>query len=99
MTERDIYNEFARLLDFLFVTPGHPAFWQQEPYRSDFFKLFVESYPIHHLHGDRIAETLRETWLKQDDPRHDEKSDVLFEVCQAWTEWRYAWDKKDALSG
>ena len=72
---------------------GSGPFWSQDPYRTDLFSIFRTAYPKGHLHGDHIAELLREQWYPQrPDLTEDQKSDV-WDMCQAWSEWLYAWEE------
>lgn len=80
------YTELPKLIDLLFRNSDHPAYWQQEPYKTDFFRLFVAEPE---LHGDNITDRLREGWLKTTD-RPDEKKEIMLEICSAWNEWQYA---------
>ena len=78
--------------EFLFGGGGQAAHWRQEPYRADFFKAFGSVYEIEPMHGDQVKHFLRERHLTRDDPRREEKLNELTEICDAWTEWKYAWD-------
>lgn len=83
------YERIPKLIDFLFAGGGHPSSWRQEPYKSDFFKVFIQNPD---LHGDQIRQHMRETWLRTT-ARSDEKYEVLGKICDAWDEWKYALEK------
>ena len=84
----DMWSNF----EFLFVGGGQ-SHWRQEPYRSDFFTAFAKVYDLEPMAGDQVMAFLRERHLQKSDPRHDEKTGVLREICDAWDEWAYAWKK------
>ncbi|OJW23407.1 MAG: hypothetical protein BGO49_02195 [Planctomycetales bacterium 71-10] len=92
MTESEVLSQIVEHLDLIFPDGGNGPFWSQEPYRSDLFKLFAASYETCPIHGDRIWLSLKDRWF----PRRnlsEQDSRIVFEICQAWTEWKYAWDK------
>jgi hypothetical protein len=93
------HSEVAPILDrmwkrfeSLFVGTGQPAHWRQGSYRTGFFDVFRETYSIQPLHGEQVADNLKERFLEQNDERYEEKLKVLNEICGAWDEWKYAWD-------
>jgi hypothetical protein len=93
MTELEVFAELCACLDIVFPDDGGGPSWNQEQYRSDFFKVFAKSYDSCPLHGERIERHLEARWVprKNDLSKKDRRS--ISEICQAWEEWRYAWDK------
>jgi hypothetical protein len=87
-----ILDKMWSSFEFLFVG-GDQAHWRQEPYRSDFFAAFAEVYRVDSMHGDQVKAFFGDRHLHKNDPRYDEKMGVLREICDAWTEWEYAWRK------
>jgi len=75
-----------------FLGSGQPGHWRQEPYRSDFFKAFASVYEIEPMDGEQVKRFLKECHLRRDDPRREEKAEELTQICDAWDEWKYAWD-------
>jgi hypothetical protein len=92
MTQPDLYRQLGDYLDGIFPDGGGGPFWGQEPYRSDLFKLFAASHDSCHLHGDQIWQHLKDQWFPGK-KLSEEDSNTVFDLCQAWSEWRYAWDK------
>jgi hypothetical protein len=81
-------------LALLFAAGGQPAHWRQEPYRSDFFAAFAKVYRVDPaVDGERVKAFLGDQRPYKSDPRYDEKMDELAEICDAWTEWAFAWKK------
>jgi len=80
-------------IEFLFAGGGQPGNWRQEPYRSDFFEVFVQMQQIASMDGDQVARLLRERHLRSDDPECEQKSEIVNEIRDAWNEWEYAWTK------
>jgi hypothetical protein len=93
MMQPDLYRQLGGYLDDIFPDGGGGPFWGQEPYRSDLFKLFAASHDSCHLHGDQILEYLKDQWLPGKNLSEDDRNAVS-DICQAWSEWRYAWDKR-----
>jgi hypothetical protein len=88
--ELDALDRIEKWLDLMSPKDsGHP-FWGQEPYRGMLFAIFAETYPKTRLHGDRITDHFGEEWRRE----HSEKEwETLHDICRAWSEWLYAWDK------
>ena len=76
----------------LFLGGAQPAHWRQEEYRAEFFKAFASIYQIQAMYGDEVEDFLTERHLRRDDPRREEKLQELSQICDAWSEWKYAWD-------
>lgn len=91
MTESELFTQMCEYLDIIFPNGGGGPFWGQGSYRSDLFKLFAASYDSCHLHGDRIWQYLQDQWFPRKSISGDDRQTV-FTICQAWSEWRYAWD-------
>jgi hypothetical protein len=87
-----ILKKMCEDFDFLFVGRDQ-AHWRQEPYRSDFFAAFTEVYHVAPMNGEQVETFFKDQHLRRSDPRYDEKMGVLEEICDAWTEWEYAWRK------
>jgi hypothetical protein len=68
----------------------------QDPYKSDFFKLFADAYNAglmqqYRLRADALADSVAER-----DP--DVTGDELFvTLITFWREWTYAWERHDQL--
>ena len=88
----DVLDRMWTWFELMFEGPGHHAHWRQESYRGEFFKAFATLYRTEPLHGDAVREFLRERRLPRQAARRKEKLDVLDEICDAWSEWKYAWD-------
>lgn len=83
----------------LHCPPGQwgPAITSQEPYRGDLFNIFSDSYAAGaRIHGDAITEMLRDAWQPtREDLRGKELPEKVWQACQDWSEWLYAWEKRD----
>lgn len=92
MTEAELFPRLCEHLDLIFPDDGDGPFWSQEPYRNDLFQLFAASHDSCHLHGDQLWLYLQDQWF----PRKrfsEEDRQAVSDICRAWSEWRYAWDK------
>jgi hypothetical protein len=96
MTDSELYRQFCEYLDSIFPDGGGGPSWSQEPYRSDLFKLFAASHGSCHLHGDEIRQYLRDQWFPGKN-LSEEDSDAVFDICGAWSEWQYAWNKRASM--
>lgn len=92
MTESEAFTRILQYLEIILPDDGGGPFWGQEPYRSDLFQIFATSYDSCRLHGDRIWQYLQEQLFPRRRVSDDDRQSI-FNMCQAWSEWRYAWDK------
>ena len=97
MTQEEIIQG---VLEFLkFISEG--ASMTQEPYHSDIFRLFKETYqngyfehsssPL--LTGDALHEILITRWFTEDEAENERKAALIRRLTTKWNDWRYAWDK------
>lgn len=84
-----MYQDF----DSFFNHSSQCSHWGQETDRVDFFEAFARIYDIAPMHGDQVETFIRERYLVRNDPQYKEKVDTLHEICNAWSEWLYAWNK------
>jgi hypothetical protein len=91
MTELELFTGICEYLDIIFPDRGGGPFWGQGTYRKDLFKLFAASYDSCHLHGDQISQYLQDQWFPRRKISEGDRQAVS-DICQAWSEWRYAWD-------
>jgi hypothetical protein len=91
-----ILKKMCEDFDFLFIG-GDQAHWRQEPYRSDFFAAFAEVSRVDPISRERVEAFFKDHHLSTSDPRYDEKMGVLSEICDAWSEWEYAWRKHSEM--
>ena len=97
MTRDEIVNTLVDYLDQqLKLVRGYIG---QEPYRSDFFKLFKEAYEQDYfeispnLKADSIRDTIMTRWSSRTPDQENEKLELIQQWSVPWDEWRYAWDK------
>lgn len=91
MTPQQIIERFSTYVDQ--HEQGERGTHHQEPYKSDFFALFVEAYNRGYM---EVASQPRLTadGLKEELPAHIAlESDLLQELFCFWQEWTYAWDR------
>ena len=95
MTEQEVVEAMADRCTVYHSTSS----WENEPARSEFFKIFQAS-----PRDSRGVPTLSGEWLRVevkrligDDERWNEIKWILHDVCSAWNQWQYAIKKwKDA---
>ena len=92
MTEPEALSRICEHLEFIFPDQSDGPYWGQEPYRSDLFQIFAASHGSCHLHGDRIWQYLQDQWFPRKNVSDDDRQ-AISDICRAWSEWRYAWDK------
>lgn len=72
----------------------------QEPYKSDYFKLFKDSYDHnysdissnHRLTGESIKDYFADRWAGQENEK--QRHGKLNALMSMWDEWDYAFGKK-----
>jgi hypothetical protein len=77
-------------VETLFVAGLPPGYWGQDSYKSFIFRKFCETYAIQPLHGDAVFKHIEPRI--EPAPLRDEKLKALREICDAWSEWQYAFD-------
>ena len=95
MTGREILERFNILLDSHFKLGGSI---HQEPYKGDFFKLFIEAYRNNdfdisshpRLTGDAIRDYFKDNFLGEENEENDRKLKLLMSILKMWDEWYYA---------
>ncbi|MFH0771020.1 MAG: hypothetical protein V1933_00125 [Candidatus Omnitrophota bacterium] len=95
MNKEEIIKEIVRLLEGHFS--GIRGYIGQDPYRSDFFKLFNEAYRNAYLvdsegtdlTGDHLAD-LTIARLPVNEDKNPEHKTILLAFAQQWNNWRYA---------
>src|SRR3954453_18424500 len=90
----DVLDRAWNEIETLFAGGGGPSFWQQVGYKTYIFRAFREAYAIESLHGDAVFEILSARHIHKETPRREEKQGILRDICDAWSEWKYAWDNR-----
>jgi len=98
MTGEEILVQLNKLLDRHLQIGGHI---QQEPYKGDFFKLFVDAFKNDYfrssahlrLTGDAIRDYFVENVCREENAYNDRKLKLLSDVLHIWDEWYYALDR------
>ncbi len=98
MTGKEILTAMDKLLDFHLKAGGSI---HQEPYKGEFFKLFVDAYKNDYfrvsahprLTGDAIHDYFVENICTEEIDYNDRKLKLLDNVLIMWSEWFYALDK------
>lgn len=99
MTQEQIINQIINYLQM--HAKGVRGYIGQEPYKSDFFRLFKEAYHRKYfdatsqprLTGDSLREILRHRWFSPDVLDTRQRHHLMNQLCSRWDEWRYAWDR------
>ena len=97
MTQEEIIERLIRYLDS--HLKGEWGDIGQEPYKSDFFKLFKEAYRNGYcddqasprLTSDYLTDIVGERWETSEEAE-DKKQELMEQFFPKWDEWRYAWD-------
>ena len=88
MDEREVIDALVAELEF-----AKDTYWQQPGYKDSLFQTFSKSpkneQGIPALCGDTIRERARDK-LGRDSEEFKAIEKILYEVCDAWDEWRYA---------
>lgn len=95
--KNELQNEIDNLLWLHFPDEAHQnaADWQQEPYRSDWFKLCMRAYGI--IHKDAFGEFIGSQWNIRREHRLSESHERQLErLIDAWGEWQFARQKLSA---
>jgi hypothetical protein len=90
MDGTEIITKLTERLDYHLKTASN---FQQEPYKSDIFKLFVEVYKGDHfvvsahprLTGDAIHVRLTNEWPGA---KSQQGQNLLLDVVRVWDEWK-----------
>lgn len=98
MTGQEILTAIGKLLDVHLKLGGSI---HQEPYKGDFFKLFVDAYKNDYfrvsahprLTGDAIHDYFVENICAEENDYNDRKLKLLDDVLIMWREWFYALNK------
>lgn len=98
MTGKEILTGMDKLLDFHLKLGGSI---HQEPYKGDFYKLFVDAYKNDYfrvsahprLTGDAIHDYFVENICAEENDYNDRKLKLLDNVLIMWREWYYALNK------
>ncbi len=100
MSQEEILDKIIEYLKEHLDENGPRGYIGQDPYKSDFFKLFREAYKNDYfdlssekvLTGDAIISRLSERWTENS---CIEKDELLEEFRKNWNEWKYAWDNHE----
>jgi hypothetical protein len=91
------YTLQQELLEFfhkLLPQDSLDMFWEQEPYKGELFQIFEAAYARGvRVHGDDIWEWAREEFIADRDDLNDDDKQHLFAMCEAWSDWLYAWER------
>jgi hypothetical protein len=97
MTPQQIIERFAAYVDQ--HEQGERGLHHQEPYKGDFFTLFVETYNRGYM-GIHHHPRLTAGGLKGALSGHIAlESPLLQELFGFWEEWTYAWDRAAQRAG
>jgi hypothetical protein len=92
---RELQTQIVRVFEDHFPPnrAGQRPAWSREPYRSNFFNLFLLVNRTDRVTGDDLSELLQSEWMPgRPDLDSDDKT-MIRNICRAWSEWLYARDK------
>lgn len=97
MTQEEIIRQVHELLDM--HLKGTRGYIGQEPYKSDFFRLFREAHRNDYIElsssprltGDAFRDILVARWFDDNETLNERRTELIDLLFTKWDEWHYAW--------
>jgi hypothetical protein len=90
--ENEVYRKLDAYFDLNFPIGREGPEVLEESHKSEFFAIFAEAFRAGaNIWSGQISERFGSEWREK---RTQEQWDDAMELCDAWDEWWYAWDKQ-----